>query len=117
MIPDKNPVKVNPLTRAVEHAIKFPKSPGFNAEFAVFRWMALGLMVFLMAGCTKIEYVKVPGPVEYRDRLVVQPIDSTLLRTPPIPSGKVSECHEVAAERKELLKSCHASLEIIRNSQ
>lgn len=105
------------LPTAISHALKHPRSPGFKAEILLFRWIALGALLLLLAGCCKPQIVRVPGPVEYRDRLVVQPVEPRLLETHPIPHGKVSECPAVASERKRLLQECYNSLQIIKESR
>lgn len=70
----------------------------------------------LVLGC-KTETIRVPGPVEYRDRLVVQPIPSQLLEEQKVATGKLSECPDVAAARKRSLEQCNAQLRAIKDGQ
>lgn len=67
--------------------------------------------------CGKREVIRVPGPVEYRDRLVVQPIAPELLRDHPIATGGVAECPRVARQRRAELEACNADKAAIRAGQ
>ena len=69
-----------------------------------------------VAGC-KPQVIRVPGPVEYRDRLVVQPIPPALLSEHPITTGPLSACPAVAAARRAELEACNADKAAIRAMQ
>lgn len=75
------------------------------------RAVALCLM---LTGCCTGQVREVPGPVEYRDRIVVQPIPAELLREHPIAEGKLSECPDVAAERRKELELANEHKRILR---
>jgi len=83
------------------------------------RLLAVLLIVVLSAGFTSCrrEVIRVPGPVQYRDRLVVEPIAAELLNEHPIASGTLSECPRVAAQRRSELRECNADKAAIRAQQ
>lgn len=58
--------------------------------------------------CPKAEVIRLPGPVEYRERLVYVPIPSELTEQHEIATGPLSECPQVAAKRKAELQACNA---------
>ena len=77
----------------------------------------VAMLALMLTGCCKPETVRVPGPVEYRDRLVVQPVASELLQPHPIATGPLSQCPDVAAARKRELEQCNAHKAQIREGQ
>ena len=83
------------------------------------RASACALLVIVCAGasCTRTVRVAVPGPVEYRDRLVVQPIDARLLQPHPIAAGALSACPDIARARRAELDACNADKSAIRAAQ
>lgn len=68
----------------------------------------------LTACCPKPEILRLPGPVEYRDRLVIQPIPAELLRDHPIATGSIAECPRVAAQRRAELERCNNDKRALR---
>lgn len=68
----------------------------------------------MLAGCCKPEVIREPGPVEYRDRLVVEPIPADLTNEHPIAEGPLSACPQVAAQRKSELIECNADKAALR---
>jgi hypothetical protein len=67
--------------------------------------------------CGKRETIRVPGPVEYRDRLVVQPVPPDLLREHPIAVGDIAECPRVASQRRAEIEACNADKRAVRDLQ
>lgn len=78
---------------------------------------ALILLPLLAACCPTPQTIRLPGPVEYRDRLVVQPIPAELLGEHPIATGGIAVCPQVAANRRAELESCNAAKAAIRKMQ
>lgn len=78
------------------------------------RAAVIALAALLLAGCAPTRTVLVPGPVEYRERLVVQPVPDRLLREHPIADGDLSQCPTVAAQRRAELRACNADKAAIR---
>jgi hypothetical protein len=72
--------------------------------------IALGALV----GCATPDVIRLPGPVEYRDRLVVQPIPAELLRAHPVAEGPLAVCPQVAAQRRSELEACNADKAALR---
>lgn len=67
-----------------------------------------------LVGCvTKPTVIEAPPKVEYRDRLVVAPIAPELLERRPIVTGPLSECPDVAKQRRAELQQCNRQLEEI----
>lgn len=87
-----------------------------------FKQSALGLTLtalflsFASTGCAR-ELVRVPGPVEYRDRLVLRPVPPELLLDHPIAVGGVAQCPQVAAQRRIELERCNADKSALRSMQ
>lgn len=79
--------------------------------------LLIAVCLLLAACCPKPQTIRVPGPVEYRDRLVVQPIAPDLLREHPIATGDVAECPRVARQRRAELEACNADKQAIRAGQ
>jgi hypothetical protein len=73
------------------------------------------ILCLLLAGCCKPELIRVPGPVEYRDKLVVQPIPAELLEEHPVATGQLSECPFVASQRKAELTKCNSDKKALRD--
>jgi hypothetical protein len=67
--------------------------------------------------CGKRETIRIPGPVEYRDRIVVEPIAPELLREHPIATGPIAVCPQVAAARRFELEACNADKAALRAQQ
>lgn len=78
---------------------------------------ALILLPLLAACCPTPQTIRLPGPVEYRDRLVVQPIPAELLREHPIATGGVAVCPQVASSRRVELDACNGDKRAIRAMQ
>ena len=74
----------------------------------------VAIAALLLAACAPTRTVLVPGPVEYRDRLVVQPVPDALLRPHDIATGDLSQCPTVAAQRAAELRACNADKAAIR---
>lgn len=81
------------------------------------RALVIVACLLLAACCPKPGVVRVPGPVEYRDRLVVQPVPAELLAEHPIASGGVAVCPQVAAHRRAELEACNADKRAVRQLQ
>ncbi len=71
-------------------------------------------LALLLVGCCKPTTIRVPGPVEYRDRIVVEPIPPELLNDHPIAEGSIAECPRVAAQRRAELVECNADKAALR---
>lgn len=72
--------------------------------------------MLLLAGCNpQVRYL--PGPVEYRDRIVVEPVNGDLLKEHPIAEGPLSQCLAVASERKLELQKCNSDKKAIRDER
>ena len=79
--------------------------------------LSIGLLI-LLAGCAGRQEVITPPPkVEYRDRLVVQPIAPELLVEGEIAEGPPSEVFNVAARRRIELERVNANLRTIKEQQ
>jgi hypothetical protein len=79
--------------------------------------IAIVLATTGFTSCTKRETIRVPGPVEYRDRLVVEPIPAELLREHPVATGPLAVCPQVAAARRAELEACNADKAALRARQ
>lgn len=75
--------------------------------------LAITLLLAGFTSCTR-EVIRTPGPVQYRDRLVVEPIPADLLREHPIATGSIAECPQVAAQRRSELEACNADKAALR---
>ncbi len=83
----------------------------------VTRLAAVCAALLLAACCPKPQTIRVPGPVEYRDRLVVEPIPAELLREHPVATGPLAVCPQVAAARRAELEACNADKAALRARQ
>ena len=81
----------------------------------VMRIAAACAVSLLLAACVPTRTVMVPGPVEYRDRIVVQPIPGQLLQEHDVATGPLSACPDVAAARKRELERCNADKRALRD--
>lgn len=81
---------------------------------AYVRCLALAWALLALTGCCTREVVPTPGPVEYRDRIVVQPIPAELLVEHPIATGPLSACPDVAADRRRELEQCNKHKRALR---
>lgn len=73
------------------------------------------LVALLLSGCCATETIREPGPVQYRDRLVLQPIPENLTAPLPVAEGPPSQCFEVASARREQLNVCNADRKTLRD--
>ena len=80
----------------------------------LFNHASLLFICATLAACCKPDTIRLPGPVEYRDRLVVQPIPAELLREHTIATGSIAECPRVAAQRRSELEACNADKAALR---
>lgn len=69
---------------------------------------------FVSACCWKQGHDITRPIVIEKDRLVLQPVPSDLLREHPVSYGPLSECPRVAADRREQLDACNADKAGIR---
>lgn len=95
-------------------AVRLSGSP---QKFASAVRLALFASLALLAACARPEIIRVPGPVEYRDRIVIQPIAPDLLRPHPIAEGPLRECPAVASARRAEIQACNADKAAIREQQ
>lgn len=73
------------------------------------------IVALLISGCCATETIREPGPVQYRDRLVIQPIPENLTAPLPVAEGPPSQCFEVAAARREQLEVCNTDRKTLRD--
>lgn len=90
---------------------------GSPQKFASPIRLTLFASLALLAACGRPEIIRVPGPVEYRDRIVIQPIAPDLLRPHPIAEGPLRECPAVASARRAELQACNADKSAISEQQ
>lgn len=64
--------------------------------------------------CPKADVIRLPGKVEYRDKLVHVPIPADLTVEHEVAHGALSECPTVAAKRKAEIIVCNAHKRSIR---
>lgn len=83
------------------------------------RTLILIFIVLTVSGfsCGRKEVIREPGEVVYRDRIVVQPVAPGLLVEHEVATGPLSQCPNVAADRKRALELCNAQIREIRESQ
>lgn len=79
--------------------------------------LAIALLA-LTACASTVEYVPVDRPVYIeRVRNVVQPIPAELLQPHPIAVGPLSQCLDVAAQRRKEIEACNADKAGLRLTQ
>lgn len=81
------------------------------------RPLAAVVTLCVCACCPTPSIVRLPGPVEMRERLVIEPIPAELLREHPIATGSIAECPRVAAQRRAELDACNADKSALRERE